>query len=90
MSWPPISQGLCLAALAVAAARAQTIGAGARAVVASDTLPVFASMSESAQPKLTLKRGEQVVIGMVLFGSETTWCAISCVGPASCPGTFPK
>lgn len=90
MNWPPISRGLPLAVFTVAAAQAQTIGAGAHAVVSSDTLPVYTNMSDSAPPKLTLKRGERVTIGMVLFGSDTTWCAISRVdetkrlGYASC------
>ena len=34
-------------------------------------------MSETGAPKATLKSGERVIIGMVLFGSDTTWCAIS-------------
>jgi hypothetical protein len=74
-----ISLGLSMALLA-AVAQAQTIGAGARAVVATDSLPVYASMSESGGPKMTLQRGDRVTIGMVLFGSDTTWCAISRVG----------
>src|SRR5579864_4246674 len=65
------------AVLLAAAANAQTIGAGARAVVGSDTLPVYTAMSTSGPPKLTLKRGDHVVIGLVIFDNETTWCAVS-------------
>ena len=72
--------GLCLALLAVATASAQTVAAGARAVVSSDTLPVYGAMSETAEVKTTLQRGETVIIGLVLFGDNTTWCAISKVG----------
>jgi hypothetical protein len=68
--------GFCLALL-TAPARAQTIAAGARAVVSTDALPVYVNMSAPGQVKATLKRGDRVIIGMVLFGSETTWCAIS-------------
>src|SRR5450432_2248600 len=79
MKQAAISLGLGLALLA-ASAPAQTVAAGARAIVSSDTLPVYASMSNSGAPKVTLKRGEHVTIGMVLFGSDTTWCAISRAG----------
>jgi hypothetical protein len=72
--------GLCLALLAVATAPAQTVAAGARAVVSSDTLPVYGSMSETAEVKATLQRGDLVIIGLVLFGDNTTWCAISKIG----------
>jgi hypothetical protein len=75
-----ISQGVCLALFAAVAAQAQSVAAGARAVVNNDTLPVYAAMSESADVRTTLKRGDTVIIGLVLFGSETTWCAISRVG----------
>src|SRR6266852_9170160 len=37
-------------------------------------------MSDTAEVKLTLKRGDIVIIGLVLFGSDTTWCAISKAG----------
>src|SRR5579864_3673928 len=63
--------------LLAAAAQAQTIPAGARAVVGADTLPVYAKMSESAGVVVTLKRGDIVTIGLVLFDSDVTWCAIS-------------
>jgi hypothetical protein len=78
MKQAAISLGLGLALLA-APAPAQTVAAGARAKVSSDALPVYATMSASGAPKATLKRGEHVTIGMVLFGSDTdtTWCAIS-------------
>jgi hypothetical protein len=79
MNKAAILRGLCLALLA-AMAQAQTIGSGARAVVSNDALPVYASMSESGVVRATLKRGEAVTIGMVLFGSDITWCAISRVG----------
>src|SRR2546430_55271 len=74
-----ISRGLCLALLA-ASAHAQTVAAGARAVVSSDALPVYASMSESADIRTTLKRGDTVTIGLVLFGADITWCSISKAG----------
>ena len=73
---------ISLAILLAAATRAQTVNAGARAVVSADTLPVYTAMSESGGPKTTLKRGDKVVIGMVLFGSDTTWCAVSREGEA--------
>jgi hypothetical protein len=79
MNQAVISVGLSLALLA-ALAQAQTVGAGARAIVAADALPVYTAMSESGGAKATLKRGDRVTIGMVLFGSDTTWCAISRVG----------
>src|SRR5258708_4490281 len=79
MMKPAISQALCLA-LAAVAAQAQTVAAGARAVVSSETLPVYASMSESAEVRWRLKRGDTVVIGLVVFGSDVTWCAISRAG----------
>jgi hypothetical protein len=74
-----ISRGLCLVLLATAA-RAQTVAAGARAVVNSDTLPVYNSMSTSSAVKATLTRGDAVTIGLVLFGDDVTWCAISKTG----------
>src|SRR6266852_8006125 len=37
-------------------------------------------MSDTTEAKVTLKRGEVVIIGLVLFGSDTTWCAISKAG----------
>src|SRR5882672_3349963 len=73
-------KAVILALLAAVAAQAQTVTAGARAVVNSDTLPVYASMSDTTEVKVTLKRGEVVIIGLVLFGSDTTWCAISKAG----------
>ena len=69
-----------LALLASAMAQAQGVAAGARAVVSSDTLPVYASMSETAEVKATLTKGETVIIGLVLFGDNITWCALSRVG----------
>jgi hypothetical protein len=74
-----IPRGLCLTLLA-AAAHAQTVAAGARAVVSSDTLSVYATMSESGDVRVTLKRGDAVTIGLVLFGTDTTWCAVSKAG----------
>src|SRR5437879_698623 len=76
---PFMHKALILALLAATAAQAQTVTAGARAVVSSETLPVYASM-DSTDVKVTLKRGEVVIIGLVLFGSDTTWCAISKAG----------
>src|SRR5258708_25747789 len=64
-------------ALLTTAARGQPVAAGAGAVVASDTLPVYTSMSASSAVKATLQRGELVTIGLVLFGDDTTWCAVS-------------
>ena len=64
-------------ALLAATAQGQTVPAGARAVVGADTLPVYAKMSESAPVLVTLKRGDIVTIGLVLFDSDITWCAIS-------------
>src|SRR6185503_12292915 len=74
-----ISQGFCLALLATTA-QAQTVAAGARAVVSSDSLPVYNSMSTSSAVKATLTRGDAVTIGLVLFGDDVTWCAISKTG----------
>src|SRR5260221_8270777 len=76
-----ITQALCLA-LAAATAQAQTVAAGARAVVSSDTRKVYASMSEAADVRWTLKRGDPVVIGLVVFGADVTWCAVSKAGEA--------
>jgi len=59
-----IWQALFLA-LAAVSAHAQTAAAGARAVVTSETVPVYASMSQSAQVRFMLKRGDTVVIGLV-------------------------
>jgi hypothetical protein len=71
-----VLRGLSIALLATAA-RGQTVSAGARAVVASETLPVYAAMSSTSAVKATLSRGEAVVIGLVLFGDDITWCAVS-------------
>jgi hypothetical protein len=67
-------------ALLAATAQAQTVAAGARAVVGADALPVYAKMSQSGDPLVTLKRGEIVTIGLVLFDADVTWCAISKAG----------
>ena len=66
--------------LLAATAQAQTVVAGARAVVGADTLPVYATMSQAGEPLVTLKRGEIVTIGLVLFDADVTWCAISKAG----------
>lgn len=66
--------------LLAAAAQAQTVAAGARAVVGADALPVYATMSQAGDPKTTLKRGDIVTIGLVLFDTDVTWCAISRIG----------
>src|SRR5260370_22067788 len=60
--------------------QAQTVAAGARAIVGADTLPVYATMSQAGEPKATLKRGDIVTIGLVLFDADVTWCAISKIG----------
>src|SRR5437867_12129214 len=78
-----MEKAVILALLAAAVTQAQTVTAGDRAVDSSDTLPVYASMSDSTEVKVTLKRGEVVIIGLVLFGSDTTWCAISKAGQSS-------
>lgn len=67
-------------AMLAATAQAQTVVAGARAIVGADTLPVYATMSQASGPKATLKRGEIVTIGLVLFDTDVTWCAISRIG----------
>src|SRR5437868_5942530 len=64
-------------ALLAAAAQAQTVAAGARAVVTADALPVYLKMSQGGDVAATLKRGDIVTIGLVLFDTEITWCAIS-------------
>jgi hypothetical protein len=64
-------------ALLGATAQAQTVAAGARAVVGADTLPVYAKMSQAGDVLVTLKRGDIVTIGLVLFDADITWCAIS-------------
>ena len=66
--------------IAVAQAQGQTVAAGARAVVGADTLPVYATMSQSGDIRATLMRGDIVTIGLVLFDSEITWCAIARIG----------
>src|SRR5260370_12967534 len=60
--------------------QAQPVAAGARAIVGADTLPVYATMSQAGEPKATLKRGDIVTIGLVLFDADVTWCAISKIG----------
>ena len=67
-------------ALLATVAQAQTVAAGARAVVGADTLPVYAKMSQAGDVLVTLKRGDIVTIGLVLFDSDITWCAISRAG----------
>ena len=67
-------------ALLATAAQAQTVAAGARAVVGADTLPVYAKMSQAGDVLVTLKRGDIVTIGLVLFDADITWCAISRAG----------
>jgi hypothetical protein len=62
------------------ALQAQTVAAGARAVVGADALPVYGTMSQSGEVRATLKRGDIVTIGLVLFDSEITWCAIARIG----------
>src|SRR5260370_29253743 len=66
--------------LRAATVQAQTGAAGARAIVGADTLPVYATMSQAGEPKATLKRGDIVTIGLVLFDADVTWCAISKIG----------
>src|ERR1700674_2245019 len=66
--------------LLAATAHAQTVAAGGRAIVGAAALPVFAKMSQSGDVLATLKRGEIVTIGLVLFDSDVTWCAISKAG----------
>ncbi len=66
--------------LLAATVQAQTVAAGARAIVGADTLPVYATMSQAGEPKATLKRGDIVTIGLVLFDADVTWCAISKIG----------
>src|SRR6202049_2301997 len=75
---PPV----CFAVLdrLAATAQAQTVAAGARAVVGADKLPVYAKMSQAGDVLVTLKRGEIVTIGLVLFDADVTWCAISKAG----------
>jgi hypothetical protein len=75
-----VSRSLCLALLATSAHAQQTVGAGAKAVVNSDSLPVYGAMSSSGEVKATLKRGDRVTIGVVLFGDDVTWCAITRAG----------
>src|SRR6266436_1894423 len=67
-------------ALLATAAQAQTVAAGARAVVGADALPVYAKMSQAGDVLVTLKRGDIVTIGLVLFDADITWCAISRAG----------
>jgi hypothetical protein len=74
---PALTLGAMAACLAL---QAQTVAAGARAVVGADTLPVYATMSQSGEVRATLKRGDIVTIGLVLFDSDVTWCAIARVG----------
>src|SRR5260370_12651065 len=69
-------------ALLATAANAQTVAAGARAVVGADPLPVYAKMSQAGDVLVTLKRGDIVTIGLVLFDADITWCAISRAGEA--------
>ncbi|MGH9720965.1 MAG: hypothetical protein ACRD8O_12185 [Bryobacteraceae bacterium] len=43
----------------------------------SETLPVYAGMTTDKEPIRMLMRGDSVVIGLVLFGDEITWCAVT-------------
>jgi hypothetical protein len=74
---PHLLGQLLIIAVAQAVAQGQTVAAGARAVVGADALPVYATMSQSGDVRGTLKRGEIVTIGLVLFDSDVTWCAIA-------------
>jgi hypothetical protein len=75
---PPVR--FAVLALLAATVHAQTVAAGARAVVGADALPVYAKMSQAGDVLVTLKRGEIVTIGLVLFDTDVTWCAISRAG----------
>ncbi len=67
-----------VAAVFAGAAWAQS--AGARAVVSVDKLPVFVKMSAESAQVYQLSKGDAVVIGLVMFGDDITWCAISKAG----------
>ncbi|MFN0172103.1 MAG: hypothetical protein ACKV22_37350 [Bryobacteraceae bacterium] len=72
---------LSLAGVAVVAAGAALAqSAGARAVVSVDKLPVFLKMSAESTQVHQLLKGDVVVIGLVMFGDDVTWCAISKLG----------
>jgi hypothetical protein len=77
---PHLLGQLLVIAVAQPMAQGQTVAAGARAVVGADTLPVYATMSQSGDLRATLKRGDTVTIGLVLFDSDVTWCAIARIG----------
>ena len=51
--------------------------AGAKARVAVDELPVYLKMKAEGPPLKMLFKGDSVVIGLVLFGDDITWCAVS-------------
>jgi len=75
-----VSQVLCLALLAAAAHAQPTVAAGAKAVVSAESVSVYGTMSSAGEVKATLKRGDRVTIGLVLFGDDVTWCDITRVG----------
>jgi hypothetical protein len=63
--------------LASVAATAFAQSAGTRAVISADRAPLYAKMSLENPPLRMLEKGEIVSIGLVLFGDDVTWCAVS-------------
>ena len=60
----------------LAAAAAWSQGAGARAVVTAETIPVYPAMGTQKPAVAELRKGDRVVIGLVMFGDDITWCAV--------------
>ena len=66
--------GVVMVAVSSGAVWAQSAGASAVAIKDS---PIYAKMDSSQDPIYTLPKGQAVVIGMVLFGDEVAWCAVT-------------
>jgi hypothetical protein len=73
-----MNRAILLLLWSAAAASAQNAGASAR--VAVEKLPVYAKMKAEGEPAKMLFKGDAVIIGLVLFGDDITWCAVTKVG----------
>lgn len=74
---PPLDRLVLLAVLPAAAGMLNGQTAGARSVVAPETVPYFSRMDEKQEPAGMLRRGDVLDIGLVLFGQDVTWCAVT-------------
>jgi hypothetical protein len=72
----PAKPAIFLVGLHVLAATAWSQAAGARAVVTAETTPVYPAMGTQKPAVAELRKGDRVVIGLVMFGDDVTWCAV--------------